>query len=210
MAEQPGQLIACHYCDLLQREIPLNPGCIASCSRCGAVLYRNATDSVDRTLAFCLAAAVLFLVANAFPIFSIEVSGDRSQITLYGAVVSLWDQQMKTISVMVFVTAIVMPAVELVSMSLLLLSLKYHRVPPGYTLFMRTLQYVQPWGMVEVFMLGILVSLVKLTGSFKVIPGIALWSFGVLTMLLAAVASCFSTRDVWRRLERLVEGRGDR
>ena len=201
MADRPAQLIACRYCDLLQREISLNPGCTASCSRCGAVLYRNATDSIDRTLAYTLAATVLFVIANLFPIFTIEVQGDRSAINLYGAVLSLWDQGMKSISALVFITAIVIPAIELVSMTYLLLPLKFRHVPLGYTLFMRTLQYVEPWGMVEVFMLGVLVSLVKLTNSFKVIPGIALYSFGLLTLLLAAAAASFSARDVWARLD---------
>jgi paraquat-inducible protein A len=202
MADGPEQLIACPYCDLLQREIPLNPGCTATCSRCGATLYRNATDSIDRTLAYTLAAAIVFVVANAFPIFSIEVQGDRSAITLYGAVLSLWDQQMKSISLVVLITAILMPAVEMATMTYLLLPLKYRRVPPGYAFFMRTLQYVEPWGMVEVFMLGVLVSLVKLTNTFKVIPGIAIWSFGLLTLLLAAAAASFSARDVWARLDK--------
>jgi paraquat-inducible protein A len=201
MADRPAQLIACRYCDLLQREISLHPGCSASCSRCGAVLYRNATDSIDRTLAYTLAATVLFVVANLFPIFTIEVQGDRSAINLYGAVLSLWDQEMKSISALVFITAIVIPAIELVSMTYLLLPLKFRHVPLGYTLFMRTLQYVEPWGMVEVFMLGVLVSLVKLTNSFKVIPGIALYSFGLLTLLLAAAAASFSAKDVWARLD---------
>ena len=201
MADRPEQFIACQYCVLLQREIYLNPGCSATCSRCGAVLYRNATDSIDRTLAYTLAASVLFLIANTFPIFSIEVQGDRNAINLYGAVLSLWDQQMKSISLLVLITTIIMPAVELVTMTYLLLPLKYRRIPPGYTLFMRTLQYVAPWGMVEVFMLGVLVSLVKLSNTFKVIPGISLWSFGLLTLLLAAAASTFSPRDVWARLD---------
>jgi paraquat-inducible protein A len=207
MADHPAPLIACHDCDLLQREIPLNPGCTASCRRCGAVLYRNATDSIDRTLAYTVAAAVLFVVANVFPIFSIEVQGDHSAINLYGAVRSLWDQEMKSISLLVFITAIVIPAIELLSMTYLLLPLKFNRVPVGYTLFMRTLQYVEPWGMVEVFMLGVLVSLVKLTNNFKVIAGISLWSYGLLTLLLAAAASSFSARDVWSRLDRCLKAR---
>jgi len=202
MADHPSQLIACQYCDLLQREIPLNPGCSASCSRCGAVLYRNATDSINRTLAYTLAGAVLFVVANVFPIFSIEMQGDRAGINLYGAVRSLWDQQMESISLLVLITAILVPAIELISMLCLLLPLKFGRVPAGYTVFMRTLQYVEPWGMVEVLLLGVLVSLVKLTNSFKVIPGIALWSFALLTLLLAAAAASFSARDVWARLDR--------
>lgn len=201
MADHPPQLIACRYCDLLQREIPLNPGCTASCSRCGAVLYRNATDSIDRTLAYTLAASMLFVIANLFPIFGIEVQGDRSAITLYGSVVSLWDQQMKPISLVVLLTTIVIPAVELLSLIYLLLPLKFGRLPAGYTLFMRTLQYVEPWGMVEVLLLGMLVSLVKLTNNFTVIPGIALWSFGLLTLFLAAAAASFSARDIWARLD---------
>jgi len=202
MADHPSQPIACQYCDLLQREIPLNPGCSASCSRCGAVLYRNASDSINRTLAYTLAGAVLFVVANVFPIFSIEMQGDRAGINLYGAVRSLWDQQMESISLLVLITAILVPAIELISMLCLLLPLKLGRVPAGYTVFMRTLQYVEPWGMVEVLLLGVLVSLVKLTNSFAVIPGIALWSFALLTLLLAAAAASFSARDVWARLDR--------
>jgi len=207
MADGPAQLIACHDCDLLQREIPLNPGCTASCPRCGAVLYRNATDSINRTLAYALAAALLFLIANLFPILTIELQGDRASITLYGSVLSLWEQQMRLVSASVFVTTIIIPAVELGAMVYLLLPLKLGFVPPGHTLFMRTLQRAQPWSMVEVLLLGVLVSLVKLTQNFKVIPGIAMWSFGLLTLLVAAMASTFSSRDVWARLDQIKQRR---
>lgn len=202
MAHCPAQLIACHSCDLLQREIPLKRGCAASCSRCGAVLYRNATDSIDRTLAYTLTAAVLFVIANVFPIFAIEVQESRSAITLAGAVRSLWNQQMQPVSLLVFLTAIFIPALELVTMIYLLLPLKFRRIPAGYTFILRMIRIVEPWGMVEVFMLGVLVSLVKLSSSFKVIPGIALWTFGILTLMLAAAAASFSARDVWARLDR--------
>ncbi|GFO53983.1 paraquat-inducible protein [Geomonas sp. Red276] len=201
MATEPVKLIACHDCDLLQREITLKPGCTATCRRCGAVLYRRATDSINRTLAFTVAASVFFLIANIFPIFAIRAQGDVSAITLFESVQSLWKQGMKPVSTVVFLTAIVAPAVELGSMSYLLFPLKRGRLPRGYVFLMQTLRYVQPWGMIEVLMLGVLVSIVKLTQNFKVIPGVALWSFGVLTLLLAAVAACFSPRDVWERLE---------
>ena len=202
MEHQSAQLIICHDCDLLQREIPLKRGCSASCSRCGAELYRNATDSIDRTLAYSLAAAVLFVIANVFPIFAIESQGTRSAINLFGAVRSLWDQQMQFIALLVFLTTIFIPALELVTMTYLLLPLKFRYIPDGYIFILRMMQIVEPWGMIEVLMLGVLVSLVKLTSSFKVIPGIGLWSFGCLTILLAAAAASFSTRDVWDRLER--------
>jgi paraquat-inducible protein A len=202
MAHHSKQLIICHDCDLLQREIFLKPGCTASCRRCGAVLYRNATDSIDRTLAYTLSAIVLFMIANVFPIFAIEIQGTRNAINIAGAVRSLWNQQMQFISLLVLLTTIIIPALELVTMAWLLLSLKFRRLPAGHAFLLRLVQVVEPWGMVEVLMLGVLVSLVKLTSSFKVIPGVALWSFGALTLLLAAAAVSFSARDVWSRLDR--------
>jgi paraquat-inducible protein A len=207
MDHRAAPLIACHDCDLLQREIPLNPGCTASCIRCGAVLYRNATDSIDRTLAYTLAAAVVFLIANWFPIFSIEVQGSVKGINLMGAVTSLWAQNMRAVALVVLVTTILVPALEMASMACLLVPLRFLLLPPTYTLMLRMMRLAQPWGMIEVFMLGVLVSLVKLTSTFKVIPGIALWSFGALTFLLAAAAASFSSRDVWARVDQ-VTGRG--
>lgn len=201
MTHRSAQLIACHDCDLLQREIPLKKGCAASCSRCGAILYRNATDSIDRTLSYTLAAVVVFVIANVFPIFAIEIKGSGSAINIAGAVRYLWNQQMQSVSLLVFLTTIFIPALELATMTYLLLTLKLRRIPAGYSVLMRMLRMIKPWGMVEVLLLGVLVSLVKLTSSFKVIPGIALWSFGGLTLLLAAAAASFSARDVWACLD---------
>lgn len=207
MTIHPKPLIACRECDLLLREIPLLPGGIACCRCCGAPLYRNSPDSLDRTLALVLAAAVLFLIANVYPILGIEIQGTRNATNLYGAVRALWDQDMRSISFLVFITTILVPAIELSMMIYLLLPLRLQRIPAGIPLILRTLQSIKPWGMVEVFMLGVLVSLVKLTDSSSIIPGVALWSFGGLTLMLAAVAASFNPRDVWSHLE--TEQNGD-
>lgn len=175
---------------------------MARCRRCGALLYRDSPDSLNRTLAFTLAATMLFVIANLFPIIGIELQGNRNAMNLYGAVRSLWSQEMKSISFLVFVTTILVPAVELAMMTYLLLPLKLRRVPAGIALILRIMQSIKPWGMVEVFMLGILVALVKLTNDFIVIPGVALWSFGGLTLLLAAAAASFNVREVWAHVER--------
>jgi paraquat-inducible protein A len=156
---------------------------------------------MNRTLAFTLAAAVLFALANTFPILGIEMQGTPNATNLYGAVLSLWDQDMRLISFLVGITTILIPAAELSVMLYLLLHLRVRRVPPGIPLFMRILQHIRPWSMIEVFMLGILVSLVKLKSSSTIIPGVALWSFGGLTFMLAAVAASFNPRDFWVCLE---------
>lgn len=201
MKAHPKPLIACRECDLLLREIWLDPGGIACCRCCGAPLYRNSPGSLDRTLALVLAASVLFVIANVYPLLGIEIQGSRNATNLYGAVHALWNQDMRPISLLVFITTILVPAVELSMLIYLLLPLRLQHIPIGTAVILRILQSIKPWGMVEVFMLGVLVSVVKLTGSSSIIPGVALWSFGALTVMLAAVAASFNPRDVWARLD---------
>lgn len=201
MGQKPHGMIACHQCDLLMRETDLPPGGAACCCRCGDILYRDVPDSLNRSLALALAAAVFFLAANAFPIIGIRLQGNGNAVTLVQAVQELWRQQMYLVSLLTGVTAVLVPAMELSLLLYLLIPLRLGRVPPALAPIMRILQAIKPWGMVEVFMLGILVSLVKLVQDFRIIPGVALWSFGILTLLLAGLASSFNPRDVWKRLD---------
>lgn len=193
-------MIACHECDLLQREVELEPGGSARCLRCGALLYRNTPHSLDNSLAFTIASLIFFLLANGYPILDIELRGNHSAITLYGATVSLWNQGMPFIATVVFITALVVPACELCLMLVVLVPIRLGYNTTGIPQLLRFIQAIKPWGMLEVFMLGILVSLVKLTGNFRVIPGIALWSYAILTFMLAAMSSSFNIRDVWQRV----------
>jgi paraquat-inducible protein A len=196
-------LIACHECDLLQREIALPPGEAVLCGRCGAELYRSAHKNSDTLIAFLLTATVVLIVANVYPIVGLSIQGTSNATTLFGAAHALWNQGMAPIAVLVFLTTFLVPAVELAIFGYIMLSLKCGRRPAGMTLLMRILQYVNPWGMVEVFILGVIVALVKLTHYGTVIPDMALWAFGILTLLLAATASSFDSRDVWDRVDAL-------
>jgi len=196
-----SSLIACHECDLLQREVVLPPGGAARCRRCDMVLYRNFPDGLDRTLALTLAAAVLYLVANAFPIVGLDAQGHRTSTTLFGSVRTLHEQDMTSVAALVFFTTIFVPVVQLGAMLYMLFPLKLGRVPPGLPHVFRLLQTVRPWGMVEVFLLGTLVSLAKLAHLASLVPGIALWSFGAVMVLLAAAASSFDPHSFWARVE---------
>jgi paraquat-inducible protein A len=190
-------LIACHECDLLQREGRLPAGGSALCARCGATLYRSHPDSVQRTLAFAIGAGVLFVIANLFPIVTLELGGQRIAATLFGAVHALYMQGMGLVAALVFVTAIAMPALELAALCYLLMPIRAGRVAPRVGPVFRALRAVQPWCMVEVFMLGVLVSLVKLSHLAGVVPGVAMWSFGALMLLMTAVAASFDPRRLW-------------
>ena len=194
-----GRLVACHECDLLQRESLLPPHGMLRCCRCDAELSRSRPDSVDRALALTLTALVLFLVANSFPMVGLAVNGDLVQTSLLGAVRILYDDGVWPIAGLVFATTFLMPLLQMTTMAYLLLPLRFGRVPYRFDLVFRLLQLARPWGMTEVLILGMLVALVKLAHIASVVPGTALWTFGALMVLLAAASARSIQRSVGAR-----------
>jgi paraquat-inducible protein A len=198
---QPA-LIACPECDLLQRPPALEEGMLARCARCFTQLYAAHDDNIDRPLAYTLAAGILFILANAFPIVGLEAQGQSATATLFGTAQALYQQNMRMLAALVFVTTIVVPGVQLAAMTYVLVPLRLGRVPHWMPMALRVLQAVRPWGMVEVFILGMLVSLVKLGGMATVVPGVGMWSFGGLLLMISAAVASFDARSIWARLER--------
>lgn len=191
-------LIACHECDLLQTEVPLAPGETARCARCGAKLARNPPDSLDRTLAYTFTAAILYMLANAFPLIGMEMQGRYAEVTLFAAVHSLWQHDMQLVAALVFVTAQLFPLLEMLMILLVLVPLRLGRSLPGLAAFFRLVRSVQPWGMMEVFLLGMLVSLVRLSQLSTVVLGIAFWATAALIVALTLASRAFDTRLLWR------------
>ena len=201
-----ADLVACPECDALHRKPPLAPHSTARCTRCRAVLYRRASGSVERALALNLAGLVTLLIANAFPIVALESNGIETRATLAGAIAILWTQNMQAVAVLVAASTFVFPLLELTAMTYLLALLWAGRRPRGLNLLLRCVQAARPWQMIEVFVLGALVALVKLSSFARVLPEQALYAFGGLTVLLAVVISRYDPRNLWDVADALPSG----
>jgi paraquat-inducible protein A len=184
-------LIACHECDtLFQKPRLLGGRTVARCPRCGATLYQSASRRLDGISAMTLAALFTFLIAQGYPILELDANGITSQTTLFGALVALWNQDMQIVAVMVFCATTLFPLTELVALLYVLIPIRSGYVPPGFN------QFVRPWGMIEVFMLGVLITIVKMVSLARVIPEAALFAFGALTLMFAVVVM-FDPRTLW-------------
>jgi len=197
------ELVACRECDLVQALPREARGRTLTCARCGGHLHARRGDALERVLPLTLGAAVLFLLANTSPIVALEAAGTRSSASLLGAVTALTDQGILGVAVIVALTTFVAPAAELALLAYALCALTLRRRLWGLAGTLRALQALRPWTMVEVFMLGVLVSLVKLAGLARVIPGVGLWSLCGVILLTAAAHTAFDTRSYWERLEEL-------
>jgi paraquat-inducible protein A len=196
----PGWLTLCHACDLPNRVGDVPEGGTARCARCESVVYRRVRDSLDRTLALALAGLFLFIAANAFPFLSFKMQGIVTQTTLSTGVRSLYEQGSPIVASLVLLTTIVAPFLQIAALISVLGPLRVGIWVPGQTRMFRLLRRVQPWSMMEVFIMGVLVSLVKLLDMAQIVPGIALWSFVLLIPVLAAASSSLDAESVWRRI----------
>ena len=195
MREVPD-IIACEGCDAIYRRARLRPRDVATCPRCGTELERHSGQQRRRVLPLTVASLIMFAIANLFPIVEIEVRGLRSETTLAGAVLALTEAGMPPVALLVLATTILFPLVQLCILVWLLIPLERERRAPGFAWMVRAMQSLRPWGMIEVFLLGVLVAIVKLSSIATVVAGPALWAFMVLTVLLTSVLA-FDPRGFW-------------
>ncbi|WP_414451999.1 paraquat-inducible protein A [Burkholderia sp. 22PA0099] len=193
---ETNDLIACHECDALLHKTQLSGKEAARCPRCDALLYRATASHLERICALTLTALITFVIAQTFPILEMDVNGMRVQTTLVGALGALWDQGMQVVAVIVFCSTLLFPLIEMSALLYVLFALRAGTVPPAFNAVMRAIHLVRPWGMIEVFMLGILVTIVKMVSLARVVPEAALFAFGALTLMLAVVVM-FDPHTLW-------------
>ncbi len=198
---ETSTIIACHDCDLLHR-LPEQATGTLLCSRCGGVLRRKKPETVERALAWTSAALILFVLSNSFPFLAMKSGGFVQETTLLTGIHELWKQELYGLASLVLLTCVLVPLAQMLGLLYILLPLKLGLRPAsGAARVFRLVQEVAPWGMMEVFMMGILVALVKLGHMATIVPGISVFSFGALIFVMAAAFSCLDPQLLWDRLD---------
>ncbi|WDU64084.1 paraquat-inducible protein A [Pseudomonas poae] len=192
--------IVCEHCDSCFESVPLIKAQKAVCTRCGAVLARGRTMSVQSLFALSISTAILFFFANLFPVISISMQGLSNSATLWQSVEALAQGRITPIAVVAGLTIILVPMLQIVLLCWLLAFANAGLVAPGFKTCMRTLEQLRPWSMLEVCLLGILVAIIKLAGILNVHPGLGLWALGVLNVLLILISGK-DIRRLWDDLE---------
>lgn len=194
-------LIACHECDLLHRVQPLPEKSKARCRRCGSLLYVHFPKTIDRSLALAITGIVLLVIANIYPFLSLESQGTILETTLITGTIILSQQSMAGVAILVLLTSMLIPCLLLGALVYVLWPMKIQRRLPANRWIFRVALTLRPWSMTEVFLLGILVSVVKLAKMATIIPGTALFSFLALVFVLAAVNTFLVPRTVWEKMD---------
>jgi len=188
-------LLLCSVCGEVNKAA--TPDC--SCSRCGTLLKPRKANSLSRSWAYLLSAAILYVPANLYPVLeSHTIVGDERDTILQG-VVLLWRGGSWPLALLVFFASIVVPLLKLLAMTLLLFSVQARwswRLHERAQLF-RLLEFVGRWSMLDIFVVAILVALVRLPSVATIDAGPGALAFGAVVVLSMLAAQSFDPRLLW-------------
>lgn len=194
--------VACPDCDLIYPVQVLAPGQVARCQRCRTSLYQGGNMSFDAGLAWAVTALVLWIMSNAFPVLQIRMAGRESAVTFWQAVLSFSVEGRWWLAFLVLLTSMLVPLFRISSLLWILGLARFDRLRPGRCArLLRWNLTAAPWGMLEIYLLALLVAMVKLRDLATVVPGIAFYSFFGLIFSLAVLAVLTDFHQLWQRLE---------
>jgi paraquat-inducible protein A len=195
--------IACETCGLMQQVEKLEPGSRAECCRCMSIIGRRKINSLGRTAAFSLAALILYIPANIYPILRMNYYGAYSENTVWEGCVNLFKDGQWFVAGIVFLASILIPFFKLLGLFLLVITTKLRsaRGRQQRTWIYKIIAVIGPWAMLDVFLLSILVALVKLQQIATVLPGRGLLAFTGVVLLTILASASFDPRLIWEETE---------
>lgn len=205
MSQQPqpprseaGKLIACHACDKLIRLPHHNPrGSTLVCPRCSTTLTRGHQNPLDTVIALSVSALILLLSAGSFAFIGVLANGQQRTIGLSHTILELFNTGYSLLAVMVLLFAIVFPAMYLLALLTLTVPVRFLKLrttastltPKHYRLTLgKLLRQLRPWVMAEVFLIGVLVSMVKLIEMAQLTLGLSFWAYLLFAMMFSYIA----------------------
>ncbi len=194
------QYYICHECDEISKiSTPNRPGRY-KCPNCGAKLYTYKPGMIDKLYAYNMAALLLFVLTNYFPFLSFEAAGNASHANFTTAILYLYREEQWLMGTAILLTTVLFPMIRIFTNIVLFGSLFHNYLPVYATQMIKVINTLSPWGMLDVFFLGILVSIVKLVKMGTIIPGISLWAYMTMVLILAAAQAAYDPHEVWEQI----------
>lgn len=195
--ETDAAAVACPSCDLLQTLMPLARHERALCVRCGHCLKVGGDVDLQFNLALAIAALILILIANGFPIMSLQLEGQARATTVIEGVQALWLGERYETAILVAAVTIVIPLIRALAVIGITVPLLNGDPLINHARSLRFVADLTPWGMTEVYLLGALVAFVKLGDLARVEVGPAMFAFAALSILSAYSTRHLDSQQLW-------------
>jgi paraquat-inducible protein A len=196
-----AQVVSCHACGLvhpLARTIEKQ-----RCTRCDAVLHRRHPDSIARTWALLISAAILYIPANLFPILHTSSILGSQDDTILSGVALFWNDGDYPLAAVIFVASILVPMLKLVTLGFLVISVQRRSTwrPRQRTTLFRIVEGIGRWSMLDVFVITLTIALVRFKSLAVITPGPGALAFASVVVLTMIASMQFDPRLMWDNIE---------
>jgi paraquat-inducible protein A len=194
-------LQACHGCGLVSRPAPgAEEG---RCPRCDEDLHFRKPGSLEKTLAYLIAAAVCYIPANILPVLTTSTAGGSESDTIMQGVVLLWSPTGWPLSLIVLFASIMIPSAKILALLYLVITVRSGSIKNNAqrVRLYRTVEIIGRWSMVDVFVDTFTVALIQLQPLMSVTPGPGLFFFAAVVVLTMLAVESFDPRLIWDSAE---------
>ncbi|WP_333795656.1 PqiA/YebS family transporter subunit [Rheinheimera sp.] len=193
-----SELVLCRYCDLLQQLPALQDGEAANCQRCGHELDARQRESALRPILYALSALFMLLLTNLFPFVGMDAAGSHRDMNFLDTSAVLLDEDHPWLAVLVWLFIQAIPCFCMLAIIYLKLGM-YIRLP-ALVQMARLLYMLKPWSMVDIFLMGLIVSFVKLLSHFDISLGMSFWAFCLFCLLHLRTFQVVDRHELWSRI----------
>jgi len=195
------KFVACHHCDLLMEPPKINAGEYARCPRCHHKITRLHHNAINNLFSFAVTALILLLLTTQFNLLILNLNGNISELDLWDGAAQLYFDDYKILSILIIWFIFILPILFLTFIVLFILSIKTGIGLSMQTTLLRLVFSMMPWIMVEVFLVAILVSIVKLVSIGQLSLGWAFWIYTVFCFCYVKVLSLVDRYQFWHWID---------
>jgi len=196
------QLTACEGCDLLLPITEPPPGHSTLCPRCGTTISRRSTHSIAKTLALSITGLLLYLPALLLPLMTFETLGFSDSANIIDSILIFFHNDYYFVSFMVLISALIFPLLLLSLIFTLSLQLQLRRYPPFLARIFRTYLKLEEWAMVEVYLLGIMITIIKMSDGTDIHYHAGIFCFSALVLISIAITTVIDKDFFWKKIEK--------
>ena len=192
------ELIACKECDLLIHLQPFQEGNKACCPRCGHVISQKVVNAKEKVTALAISSLIFLAFSLPFTFLSFESKGNERVISLIDSAISMFQFDFDLIGILLLLTTIVIPALFLFSVLFVVFSISIKRSTSLTHHALKGVFHLLDWNMAEIFLIGILVSFVKIASMANVTFGLSFGAYVLFIILLVATVNSLDRFQIWR------------
>lgn len=184
----------CKRCFLIQ------PKENKKCERCGMKSDLSLKNSRIICFAMLLTAFIMYIPANVYPIMITTYLGSTSPSTIIDGVIELWEMESYFVSIVIVVASIIIPLFKIFTLLYLCISTYYFSrtlKKRKLTILYRFVEFIGKWSMIDVFVVAIMSTIVKVDNLMTIDPGNAILPFTIVVILTMIAARIFNSKYLW-------------